>query len=105
MYNFYVLTNRPSDLVCVSDILSLFPFKSKIDSLIVALDRDLSGVTNGKMVELSPKAPQTESSKPNERFVDKLMHVRTLHYMSDKLLRNLFISLISLEQQVTFESK
>ena len=105
MYNFYVLTNRPSDLVCVSGILSLFPFKSKIDSLIVALDRDLSGGTNGEMVELSPKAPQTESSKPNERFVDKLMHVRTLHYMSDKLLRNLFISLISLEQQVTFESK
>ena len=66
MYNFYVLTNRPSDLVCVSDILSLFPFKSKIDSLIVALDRDLSGGTNGKMVELSPKAPQTESSKSNE---------------------------------------
>ena len=68
------------------------------------LYRDLSGGTNGKMVELSPKAPQTESSKPNERFVDKLLHVRTLHYMSDKLLRNLFISLINLEQQVTFES-
>ena len=41
----------------------------------------------------------------NEQFVDKLMFVRTLHYTSDKLLRNLFTSLISLEQQATFESK
>ncbi len=64
-----------------------------------------SHFTNSKMVQLSPKAPQTESSKSNEQIVDKLMHVRTLHYMSDKLLRNLFISLINLEQQVTFESK
>ena len=64
-----------------------------------------SHFTNSKMVELSPKSPQTESSKSNEQIVDKLMHVCTLHYMSDKLLRNLFISLINLEQQVTFESK